>query len=144
MPTMINTEELEDGMTVYWKLLDLEDISRSFRTRVPIRSKTILERTEWPLTTIKNYPVQGLGADLVMLARIELMRLIEESGLEALLVMTVHDSLVIDTPSRNVEEVSRMILEAVDKVPQLCYTNWSYRFSLPMSAEIKVVEPSKH
>jgi DNA polymerase-1 len=93
---------------------------------------------EWPLTTIKNYPVQGLGADLVMLARIELMRLIEESGLEALLVMTVHDSLVIDTPSRNVEEVSRMILEAVDKVPQLCYTNWSYRFSLPMSAEIKV------
>jgi DNA polymerase-1 len=93
---------------------------------------------EWPLTTIKNYPVQGLGADLVMLARIELMRLIEESGLEALLVMTVHDSLVLDCPSKNVDAVAQLVLEAVDKVPQLCYTNWSYKFSLPMSAEIKV------
>ena len=93
---------------------------------------------EWPLTTIKNYPVQGYGADLVMLARIELARLIKESGLTALLVMTVHDSLVVDTPKENVNAVAKMITEAVDKCPQLCYTNWNHSFSLPMTCEISV------
>ena len=29
---------------------------------------------KWPLTTIKNYPVQGFGADLVKLARVEFYR----------------------------------------------------------------------
>jgi DNA polymerase-1 len=93
---------------------------------------------EWPLTTIKNYPVQGYGADLVMLARIELARLIRESGLEALLVMTVHDSLVVDTPKENIYKVADLINQAIDKVPELVYTNWSHEFKLPMTAEVSV------
>jgi DNA polymerase-1 len=93
---------------------------------------------DWPLTTIKNYPVQGLGADLVMLARIELMRLIEESGLEALLVMTVHDSLVLDTPSKNVYNICKLVNQVVESVPRLCKENWDYDFSLPMTCEMKV------
>lgn len=93
---------------------------------------------EWPITTIKNYPVQGLGADLVMLARIELMRLIDESGLEALLIMTVHDSLVIDTPSKNVYNISLLIIQAVESVPRLVKEQWGYDFKLPMTCEIKV------
>lgn len=93
---------------------------------------------EWPLTTIKNYPVQGYGADLVMLARIELARLIKESGLEALLVMTVHDSLLIDTPSKNIDAVAKMIDKAIDNVPKSCYTNWSHEFKLPLTCEISV------
>jgi len=93
---------------------------------------------DWPLTTIKNYPVQGLGADLVMLARIELQRLIDESGLEALIVMTVHDSLVVDTPSVNVSKVAEFIHQAIAKVPDLAYNNWQHRFSLPLHSEISV------
>lgn len=97
---------------------------------------------EWPLTTIKNYPVQGYGADLVMLARIELMRLIREAGIEALLVMTVHDSLVVDTPSKNIDLVARLITKAIDNCPRMCYTNWSHTFSLPLTCEVSV-GPSK-
>lgn len=92
---------------------------------------------KWPLTKIKNYPVQGYGADLVMLARIELDRLIEESGLEALLVMTVHDSLLIDTPSKNVYNISELITKAVESVPRLVKENWDHDFKLPMLCEIK-------
>lgn len=93
---------------------------------------------EWPLTTIKNYPVQGLGADLVMLARIELQRLIDESGLEALIVMTVHDSLVVDTPSVNVSKVAEFIHQAIASVPEMCYNRWNWKFSLPLHSEISV------
>lgn len=93
---------------------------------------------EWPLTTIKNYPVQGYGADLVMLARIELIRLIEEAGIEALLVMTVHDSLVVDCPAKSVEIVARLISQAIDNVPSMVYNRWQHRFSLPLTCEISV------
>ena len=95
---------------------------------------------EWPLTTIKNYPVQGYGADLVMLARIELMRLVKERGLanEVLLVMTVHDSLVLDVPEKYIDLAAKLITQAIDSVPKLCYTNWSHEFKLPLTCEISV------
>lgn len=91
---------------------------------------------KWPLTTIKNYPVQGYGADLVMLARIELMRLIEESGLEALLVMTIHDSLMIDTPSKNVYNIGMLLKQAIESTPRLVKERWGHNFNLPMTGEI--------
>lgn len=93
---------------------------------------------EWPLTTIKNYPVQGLGADIVMLTRIEFARLVREAGITALIVMTVHDSIVVDCYSKDVEKVIELLQKAVDNTPKLCYTNWGWKFTLPFSAEFKV------
>ena len=97
---------------------------------------------KWPTTQIKNYPVQGFGADLVMLARIEFFKRFNASGLEGALVQTIHDSLVVDTPSKNIREVAQMLQESVAFVPELCYTNWDYKFSLPLTSEI-LVGPNK-
>jgi DNA polymerase-1 len=93
---------------------------------------------EWPLTTIKNYPVQGYGADLVMLARIELARLLRLHSPKSLLVMTVHDSLVVDCPNSEIDLVARLITEAIDKVPSMVYNNWHHEFLLPLTCEISV------
>jgi DNA polymerase-1 len=98
---------------------------------------------QWPLTTIKNYPVQGFGADLVMLARIEFMKQLRASGLEAKFIQTVHDSLVVDCPEKNVDFIAEMLEKAVAIVPELCYTNWRYRFSLPLTCEILVGKNKK-
>lgn len=97
---------------------------------------------QWPLTTIKNYPVQGFGADLVMLARIEFFRRLKASGLEALFIQTIHDSLVVDTPSKNVYTISKMLQESVEAVPILCKSTFGYDFSLPLTSEI-LVGPNK-
>lgn len=97
---------------------------------------------EWPITTIKNYPVQGFGADLVMLARIEFYKRFVASGLEGKFIQTIHDSLVVDTPSKNVYTISMMLQESVEAVPQLCKKHFNYDFSLPMTAEI-LVGPNK-
>lgn len=91
----------------------------------------------WPITQIKNYPVQGFGADLVMLARIEAKRLIRESGLEALFIQTVHDSLVVDCPEKNVMRVATLLKQAVESVPKLVQQHFSYNFDLPLSCEIQ-------
>jgi DNA polymerase I len=93
---------------------------------------------KWPLTTIKNYSVQGFGADLVMLARIEFCKQLRESGLEGKFIQTIHDSLVVDTPSKNVNQIAKMLQNAIAKVPELCYTNWQYKFSLPLTSEVQV------
>lgn len=93
---------------------------------------------KWPLTKLKNYPVQGFGADLVKLARIEFYRLLKESQVEALLVQTIHDSLVADTPRKNVDAVAQMLEQSIARIPELCYNYYGYRFSLPMSSEISV------
>lgn len=97
---------------------------------------------KWPLTTIKNYPVQGFGADLVMLARIEFFNNFIKSGLEGFFIQTIHDSLVVDTPSKNVYNISVLLKNAVEKVPDLCRQHFNYDFTLPLNSEI-LVGPNK-
>lgn len=95
------------------------------------------KREPWPLTIIKNYPVQGFGADLVMLARLEAARLIRESGLECLLISTVHDSIVADTPERNVSDVGKILFDSIESVPRLCKQVFGYDFKLPLTSEVQ-------
>ena len=92
---------------------------------------------KWPDTVIKNYPVQGFGADLVMLARLRAHQLIKESGLEALLISTIHDSIVADVPNHNVQAVGKLLNQAVEDVPMLCKQTFGYEFKLPLTAEVQ-------
>jgi DNA polymerase-1 len=92
----------------------------------------------WPLTIIKNYPVQGFGADLVKLARIEFYQSLKMSGIPALFVGTIHDSLVADSPEEYVLDVAKMMKTSVEKVPALCKQHYGYDFSLPMTCELKI------
>lgn len=97
---------------------------------------------KWPLTTIKNYPVQGFGADLVMLARIEFLKRLRASDVEAKFIQTIHDSLVVDTPAENCYTISMMLKESVEAVPDLCREHFHYDFKLPLTSEI-LVGPDK-
>lgn len=90
----------------------------------------------WPLTIIKNYPVQGFGADLVMLARLRAAQLLDESGCEASLIGTIHDSIVVDCPSECVRNVAGILKKAIEEVPQYCQRIWQYDFTLPLTSEI--------
>lgn len=90
----------------------------------------------WPLTIIKNYPVQGFGADLVMLARLRAAQLLADWGGKADLVGTIHDSIVGDTPMENVSKVASIFKRAVEEVPEYCRRCWGYDFTLPLTSEI--------
>ncbi len=93
---------------------------------------------KWPITQIKNYPVQGFGADLVMLARLEASKRLRASGLtSAVLISTVHDSIVADCKSEDVAAVGRILYESVASVPQLCHKVWGYDFSIPLTSEVQ-------
>lgn len=93
---------------------------------------------KWPLTVIKNYPVQGFGADLVKIARLETKkRLLQEEGIRAHLVCTVHDSIVIDCHDEDVTRVGRLLFESIERVPELCKQIWNYDFKVPITSEVQ-------
>lgn len=97
----------------------------------------ITKRESWPLTVIKNYPVQGAGADLVMLARLRTSQLLHQGGIrEAKLCGTIHDSIVIDTTEENVYNIGKILKQAVEEVPSYCKKLWDYDFSLPLKCEL--------
>lgn len=95
------------------------------------------KKNPWPHTIIKNYPVQGFGADLVMLARLQARKQLQQSGLRSLLISTIHDSIVADCPAEEVDVVGRILFDAVEAVPELCRKTFGYNFSLPLTAEVQ-------
>lgn len=111
----------------------LEIPSGRFYPMVPDYRK----REPWPITLIKNYPVQGFGADLVMLARLEARRRMREAGVKSLLISTIHDSIVADCVDEEVQLIGRILNDAVEAIPKLCKQCFGYDFSLPMTAEVQ-------
>lgn len=95
------------------------------------------KRNPWPLTIIKNYPVQGFGADLVKLARLRANQLLDESDVRANLVCTIHDSIVVDTEEKNVYDVSKLLKQSIEEVPNMCKKIWDYNFVLPLTCEVQ-------
>jgi len=92
---------------------------------------------EWPITTIKNYIVQGLEADLMMLTRVSLFNRIKHDK-EILMINSVHDSILIDCPTEKVDWVCKTINSVFEDVPKNFERLWKTPFNLPYRGEICV------
>jgi DNA polymerase I-like protein with 3'-5' exonuclease and polymerase domains len=99
---------------------------------------------KWPETIIKNYPVQGLGADLMAIARVDFARKFWDSGLEGKLRSTVHDSIVLDTPSKNVDTTVQMFYDTFRDIPENFKRIFGVEYSLPLFCEVKVGQDMKN
>lgn len=91
-----------------------------------------------PWTVLTNYPVQGTGADVMMLARISFFRRLEESGIPALLVSTVHDSIVVDVEKKYVGSIARIFFEVFDDLIKNIKRCFKYEWVCPLTCEVKV------
>lgn len=91
---------------------------------------------KWPETQIKNYPVQSCGADLMMLYRLEVFR--QMKTFIGKLVSTVHDSLVIDCPQKEVDKIVEMLYNSASKVPKLFEEAFGVKYNLPFRVECSV------
>ena len=90
---------------------------------------------------ILNYPVQGLGADLVAIGRVSLWRRLQKSGLrnKVLFISTVHDSIdldVLDTSMDLVYNVCRIAKESIMDIPRNFERLFKVPFDLPVGSEI--------
>ena len=87
-------------------------------------------------TQILNYGVQGFSADLVQLACIRAFKLFKSHSLKSKLILSVHDSIVVDTHPDEIEEVKFILNEAMTKVSEEAKKLFSYNMIVPLDIEI--------
>ena len=91
----------------------------------------------WPRTQILNYPVQGLGAEVMAIIRVILYRLLRKHCPQALLVCTVHDSVLIDVPDEYAGLVVELCYKAFDQFPEFWTKVFDCTFNVPLRTEVQ-------
>ena len=66
-----------------------------------------------------NYPVQGSAADIIKVAMVRIHQRLVDQELDTRMVLQVHDELVFDVPENEVEPVTRMVIEEMERAADL-------------------------
>ena len=89
---------------------------RRFLKDIDSRNKVLREAAE---RMAINTPIQGSAADLIKMAMIRVDREFRESGMEARLILQVHDELIVEAPGREAAGSERILKEAMEGVAKL-------------------------
>ena len=71
-------------------------------------------RRNLPERTAINTVIQGSAADLIKLAMIQIQRSLASERLEARMLLQIHDELVFEVPSTEVDALARLVVDAHD------------------------------
>lgn len=63
-----------------------------------------------------NTPVQGSAADLIKLAMINIHRRIQSEGLKGRMILQVHDELLLEVPSEELDTMQRLVVAEMEEV----------------------------
>lgn len=92
---------------------------------------------KWPRTQILNYPVQGLGADIMAIARVSFAKKFMDSKIRGVLINTVHDSIEVDVESMDdVKLATRLFFETFENIPKDFEAIFGVKYNLPMFCEV--------
>lgn len=61
-----------------------------------------------------NTPLQGAASDLIKIAMIDLDKKLEENHLKSKMIMQVHDELILETYNDELEQVQKLVQEAME------------------------------
>ena len=78
-----------------------------------------------------NTPIQGTAADIIKLAMVRVFHALQKDALQARLILTVHDELIIECPAYEAYMVMDMITREMEQAVKL---------SVPLVAEAKMGE----
>ena len=78
-----------------------------------------------------NTPIQGTAADIMKIAMINVYRKLVENGLEAKIVLQVHDEMMIEAPLNEAEKVKEIVKNEMESAIQL---------KIPLIAEVSEAE----
>lgn len=67
----------------------------------------------------RNMPIQGTAADIIKIAMIRVYRRLRREGLEARLILQVHDELIVEAPETEADKVSAILQEEMESAADL-------------------------
>ena len=94
--------------TLYHRRRDLADI-RSTNKVVKALAKRIA----------LNTPIQGTAADIIKIAMIRVYRRLKAEGLDAKLILQVHDELIIEAPAEKAQMIAGLLKEEMQSAAEL-------------------------
>lgn len=77
--------------------------------------------------TAMNTPIQGTAADIIKLAMVLMDKALSSHGLKSRMLLQVHDELVFEVPPEELELMSKLVPETMEKALKL---------SVPLKAEV--------
>ena len=125
-----------------WHTALVSEASSTGRLRMPTGRFYNFNSTQrgrdlvWPRTKILNYPVQGLAADLIAIARVSFRRRFLSGNFTGKLINTIHDSIVADVPNNEVLAVCKLFEEVFNDIPMNFKRIFGVDFNLPTRCEI--------
>lgn len=78
--------------------------------------------------TAMNTPIQGTAADIIKLAMVQMDKALYNHGLKSRMLLQVHDELVFEVPPEEMEIMTKLVPETMEKALEL---------SVPLKAEVK-------
>lgn len=125
-----------------WHESLLQEVGRTGKIVTPFGRTFIYGRKEngdLPASAIKNYIVQGTGADIVAIARSSMFKRLNKTDIKGVLINTVHDSIVIDCPPKEVDRWVALTNEVFRDLPGNINKLFpEAKFNLPVKVEIAV------
>ncbi|MBD7907949.1 DNA polymerase I [Sporosarcina gallistercoris] len=69
--------------------------------------------------TAMNTPIQGTAADIIKKAMIDMDRRLEAEGLQARMLLQVHDELIFEAPEEELEQLKKIVPEVMESALEL-------------------------
>ncbi len=67
----------------------------------------------------RNMPIQGTAADIIKIAMVRVYRRLQTEGLEAKLILQIHDELMVECPAAEADTVCRLLVEEMEAAADL-------------------------
>lgn len=96
------------------------------------------QNKEYSEYEITNYPNQGLGADVMAVARVSAAARFSKYKLRSLLISTIHDSITADCPDAEVEICKEIFLDVFKELPTNIRKAYGINWQLPMLGEVSI------
>ena len=66
-----------------------------------------------------NSPIQGSAADIIKIAMINADKALKESGLDAILILQVHDELIVDAAEKDADAAKEILVREMESAAKL-------------------------
>lgn len=94
--------------TMYGRKRHIKEFNQSNRQLVAYGERTAM-----------NHPLQGSAADIIKIAMVQVEKRLVEEGLNAKLVLQIHDELDLEVPETEVDATSELVRETMEGVCEL-------------------------
>ena len=95
-----------------------------------LQSKNYMVR-QFGTRAAMNTPIQGTAADIMKIAMIKVYKALKDEGLQAKIVLQVHDEMMIEAPENEVEKVKEILEQCMQSATTL---------KVPLIAEVSVAD----